>query len=247
MLASRFARREMPLHSDGPIVSFSFDDAPRSAMLTGARVLQAHGVRATYYLSLGLLGTTNEIGPIGDLADVERVLADGHEIGCHTYGHLDAWATTPATYLQSVARNQVELSRLLPGQRFRSFAYPKNGATLAAKRGVQSFFDCCRGGGQDINHGLVDLNLLQACFIDRRAGMDAATLRRLIDRNAQERGWLIFAAHDVSEDAADFACTPDLLESLVRMSLDSGAIVEPVASACALLRTRAPVNALSTV
>lgn len=238
-LASRFARRELQLGSNTPLVSFSFDDAPRSALRAGARILETHGVRGTYYLSLGLLGTTSELGPIGDRGDVERTVADGHELGCHTHDHCDAWTTSAQTYLASVEHNRAELAHWMPQQRLRSFAYPKNGATLAVKSSLAARFDCCRGGGQTFNAGTADLNLLNACFIDRRARLDLHSLRALVERNAERRGWLIFAAHDISDDASPFACSPRMLDALVRMSLDAGAHVLPVAAACARLHADA--------
>ncbi len=240
-LASNFRRRELPIRTDRALVSFSFDDAPRSALDVGARVLQASGARGTYYLSLGLLGTTSELGPIARREDVERVVADGHELGCHTFDHCDAYDTPARTYVESVERNRQALAQWLPKQAFPSFAYPKNGATLAVKPALAARFACCRGGGQTFNTGSIDLNLVQACFIDRRAQLDLSALRALIDANAERRGWLVFAAHDVSDEASDFACTARLLEALVRHCLDAGSHVLPVAAACTRLLASARV------
>src|SRR5262245_52879038 len=36
------------------VVSFTFDDFPRSAARVGAEVVEAHAARATYYVSMGL-------------------------------------------------------------------------------------------------------------------------------------------------------------------------------------------------
>lgn len=234
-LASRLHRREATIHGGRAMVSFTFDDAPRSAFETGAAVLEAHGARGTYFMSLGLLSTTTEIGPIGSPDHLERAVAQGHELGCHTYDHHDAWFTARNDYLASVDRNRETIGRLLPGYRFRTFAYPKSGATAAVKPALARRFDCCRGGGQTFNAGTVDLNLLQACFIDRHAKADLAFASSLIDRNAEAGGWLIFAAHDISDDASPFSCPPAYFESLVRRAVDSGALVLPMADACARL------------
>jgi hypothetical protein len=236
MFAVRVARRELRLCAPYPLVSFTFDDAPRSAFCAGTRILEAQGIRGTFYLSLGLMGTNSELGPIGNADDVRQAAQAGHELGCHTYAHLDAWSTPVREYVESVERNRQCLATMLPGYRFTSFAYPKNGATLSAKRAIASRFDSCRGGGQAGNSGVADLNHLQACFIDRRAGMDMSRLQNLIDFNSRRRGWLIFAAHDISDDAGDFSCSPARLETLVRACLDSGAQVLPVSAALARLR-----------
>ena len=205
-------------------------------------MLEGCGARGTYYLSLGLLGTTSELGPIADRDDVQRVVAQGHELGCHTFDHCDAYDTAPHAYVESVDRNRQALAQWLPNEVFSSFAYPKNGATLAVKPALAARFQCCRGGGQTFNAGSVDLNLVQACFIDRRAQLDLDMLRALIDSNAEQRGWLIFAAHDISDEESAFACPPTLLEALVRHSLDAGSQVLPEATACEHLRTCASAH-----
>ena len=38
------------------MVSFTFDDLPKSAVTTGAGMLEAHGARGTFYVSGGLVG-----------------------------------------------------------------------------------------------------------------------------------------------------------------------------------------------
>lgn len=238
-LASRLHRRELRLSAGKPTVSFTFDDAPRTAFVTGAAVLEAHAARGTYYMSLGLLSTRSELGPIAEPADLERAVERGHELGCHTFDHHDAWTTDTSRYIDSVDRNRAALRRILPGHAFRSFAYPKSGATAAVKPALEKRFECCRGGGQTFNVGDTDLNLLSACFIDRRARVDLRLVCDLVARNAEAGGWLIFAAHDISEDDTDFACSTTFFEATVRRAIDSGSRVLPVAAACERLRIEA--------
>lgn len=218
-----------------PLVSFTFDDAPRSAFERGGGVLEHHGVRGTYFVSLGLLSSLSEVGPIADADELNAAADRGHELGCHTFDHHDAWHVSAADYIASVDANQHALETIRPGERFRTFAYPKSGATHAVKAELARRFVCCRAGGQSFNSGVVDLNQLKACFIDRRAHADLDFLRQLIDDNAERRGWLIFAAHDISAAPGDFACSEDRLDKLVRHALASGAEVLPVATACARL------------
>ncbi len=232
-LARRFARRPLSLDSTAPVVSFTFDDAPRSAFVEGAHILEAHGARGTYYTSLGLLGQTTELGEIAGPAELTRAVERDHELACHTYDHHDAWFTAPRDYVASVARNAQRLDELVPGYTFANFAYPKSGPTVTVKRLLAGRFASCRGGGQTFNAGVADLNHLRACFVDRRARMTTEQLEWLIDANARAKGWLIFAAHAVSDAPSDFACAPSLLEFLLRRSLDAGASVLTVRAALA--------------
>jgi peptidoglycan/xylan/chitin deacetylase (PgdA/CDA1 family) len=238
-LAGSLHRRDIVLGAPVPIVSFSFDDAPLSAFERGGAILESHGARATYFVSLGLAGSQSDTGLIAGMRTIAEAQARGHELGCHTFDHHDAWQVTPEVYIASVDANRKALRDILPQAQFRSFAYPKSGATHRVKTALEERFDCCRGGGQSFNSGVADLNLLQACFVDRRARLELDDALALIDANAEHRGWLIFAAHDISNLDEDFACSEQRLESLVRHAISSGAQILPVAVACDLLRATA--------
>src|SRR3954463_8778250 len=88
-MASHFCRRMMPIKTPVPVISFTFDDAPRTAFTTGGNILGNHGIKATFFVSLGLLGSETEIGPIASADDLRRSVDDGHELGCHTFDHFD--------------------------------------------------------------------------------------------------------------------------------------------------------------
>ena len=238
-LAARLHRRELRLAGSRATVSFTFDDAPRTAFGAGAAILEAHGVRGTYFMSLGLLSTTSEIGPIAEPGDLERAVERGHELGCHTFDHRDAWYTDRGSYIASVDSNRVALQELLPGHAFHSFAYPKSGATAAVKPALAQRFECCRGGGQTFNTGTIDLNLLSACFVDRRARVDLRFVSSLIERNAEAGGWLIFAAHDIAVGDTEFACSTTFFENIVRRAVASGSRVLTVSAACKQLHLEA--------
>jgi peptidoglycan/xylan/chitin deacetylase (PgdA/CDA1 family) len=185
---------------------------------------------------LGLLDTVTEIGRIADGDCLRDAVSAGHELGCHTFHHLDAWHVGRSAYISSVEANRAALESYLPGYRFRSFAYPKSGARLGVKAELERRFDCCRGGGQTFNCGVTDLNLLKACFIDPYAKTNLAFLRDLIDRTVRERGWLILAAHDISDRETPFSCSPAFLTEVVRCAADSGASLIPVGEACGMYR-----------
>lgn len=235
-LASSFQRRDLRVASSVPLISFSFDDAPCSSFDVGGPILEAHNARATYFMSLGLLGSQTELGLIAGPDHLARAVQAGHELGCHTFDHLDAWHTPSERYIASVDANSRALSTILPGYAFRVFAYPKSGARLGVKSALARRFDCCRGGGQSINSGVIDLNLLSACFLDQRAKVNIEFIRELIDCNARTNGWLIFAAHDISDRGSLFGCSAAFFEKVVRYSARSGAQLMPIGEACAQLR-----------
>src|SRR6185295_12765996 len=116
--------RPVTVDAREPIISFTFDDFPRSALLTGGAILERFGLKGTYYASLGLMGQTAPTGAICVPEDVSAVVARGHELGCHTFAHCDSWNTKTHEFERSILKNQAALERLLPGAFFRTFSYP---------------------------------------------------------------------------------------------------------------------------
>jgi len=111
------------------------------------------------------------------------------------------------------------------------------------KHRVAPYFLSCRGGGQRINAGTVDLNLLSAYFLEKSRDR-IQSVRDVIDENRVARGWLIFATHDVSHIPSPFGCTPGFFENVVTYAIDSGARIIPVVKALEMLC--APGAAIST-
>ena len=237
---SRWGRRAFRLRSDVPYVSFTFDDYPRSAWAEGGRILRDHGVHGTYFVSLGLLGRDSVSGPIATRQELEQTVEDGHELGCHTFDHLDGTQAGPDAFVASIAANRAALCDVFPEAELPVFAFPLEGPTLAVKREVGRRFLACRGGGQSFNAGEIDLNLLQSFFIDWKTRDDIDGIRRLIDANAASRGWLILDTHDVAAAPSAYGCTPACFEAIVLHACQSGARVLSMARVCRELRVPPP-------
>lgn len=228
-------RKPIAINLERPLISFTFDDFPRSALLAGGRILAANRLAGTYYTALGLLGTEGPSGPLFVLNDLLALLAEGHELGCHTYGHCHAWNTDVAAFEESVVRNRSALSELVPGAKFQSLSYPISEPRPLTKRNAARHFLCCRGGGQTFNSGTADQSRLAAYFLEKsRDNIQAVKI--VIDENCQARGWLIFAAHDIADNPSPYGCSPKFFEDVVEYAIDSGASILPVAEAMKTLR-----------
>lgn len=226
------------MRNDVPIISFTFDDFPRTAYHIGGTILRSHGVRGTYYAALSLAGTLEPVGEIFSPDDLETLVADGHELGCHTFAHCHSWNTAPAAFEQSIVDNARRLSEWVPEASFTTLAYPLSGPRPTTKRRAANHFSCCRAGGQSFNAAVVDRGLLAAYFLEQARHADA--VKRIIDQNSAARGWLIFATHDVCETPSPWGCTPGFLESIVRYASRSGAVVLPVDEAWHVVRGQVP-------
>ncbi len=235
-VSRRLFKQLVEMRNSTPLISFTFDDFPRSALLAGGQILKRHGVRGTYYASLGLMGQTAPTGSIFLADDFPVLLAKGHELGCHTFAHCDSWETAPQVFEQSIIDNQRALSRLIPDVTFRTFSYPITCPRPFTKRRVSRHFACSRYGGQTYNAGTIDLNLVAAYFLEKDRD-DIAPVQRAIDLNRQAGGWLVIATHDVAEEHTPYGCTPSYFEEVVKAAVDSGAKVLPVVEALELVRT----------
>jgi len=232
-----FGRRPFVLPAGRAIVSFTFDDFPRSALLAGGGILERFNAAGTYFASLGLAGQTTRAGEIFQLPDLPLLMSRGHELGCHTYDHCPAWETAPAAFEASIIRNAETLRRLVPGAEFRTLSYPIDNPRPETKRRSARYFACARGGGQTFNAGCVDLNYLAAFFLEQSRDRPAA-IEQVIDANRRAGGWLILATHDVAERPTRFGCTPELFEHVVDHAVKSGAEILPVYRAWERIQSR---------
>jgi hypothetical protein len=126
--------------------------------------------------------------------------------------------------------NRDALRRLVPAAIFRSFSYPISTPKPYTKWRASRHFLCCRAGGQYINIGTTDLNLLNAYFLEKSLE-DLKAVKELIEHNRQMRGWLIFATHDISSNPTQYGCTPGFFAEVVECAIASGACVLPIADA----------------
>jgi peptidoglycan/xylan/chitin deacetylase (PgdA/CDA1 family) len=232
-MARWFGRRPWRLQLDRPVISFTFDDFPRSALTNGGAILREHGLTGTYYASFGLMGSQTPTGEIFTTEDVDELVRQGHELACHTFDHCDSWNTDPSDFEASILRNREAVARHVPGLTLKSFSYPISWPRPDTKRRVAAYFECARGGGQTFNTGVADLNYLKAFFIEQsRDNLDA--IKQTIDANTRVNGWLIFATHDVCDAPTRFGCTPRMFEEVVEYSAKSGAAILPVSKALSL-------------
>ncbi len=227
-------RRAKPLDKpvNGPVVSFSFDDFPRSAAHTGARIIESVGGRATFYACTGLSGTSNHMGDIFLPEDLHRLNAAGHEIGAHSDGHVDMFKADPDAALADITTNISTLRLMGHHAPVDQFAYPYGETIGVLKRRLVDRFAAARGILPGINAQGSDLMQLRAVEIgDSEWMMQRAT--RLLDACIASSGWLIFFTHDVRERPSGFGISPAALEHLAQLARDRGARILPVGQAIA--------------
>jgi peptidoglycan/xylan/chitin deacetylase (PgdA/CDA1 family) len=221
-------RRTIALGDLGPIVTFSFDDFPRSALTRGADIIEGFGGRATYYVSMGLMGNSNDLGEQFDSADLLALVERGHDVASHTFGHLSARTTQFEEFLKDVNRGEHAIQDWIDFETANNFAYPYGDVTVSVKKQLGPRMKSCRGTFGGLNGPDVDLNLLRANRL--YGGIDQSEVaKRLIVENEKRRSWLLFYSHDVADNPSRFGCTPALLEEIVSFSADHGSKIMTVA------------------
>jgi hypothetical protein len=227
-IISAVERREFRLPPGGPLVSFSFDDFPRSALQVGGAILKSYGMCGTYFTAMGLVDKVSpNMGPYFGTGELESLLKEGHELGSHTFGHISCRATPLVEFEADVMRGKEAVERLTGAVRSHPFSYPYGHATWRAKGTIGARLASCRGIFPGINTSPVDLNLLRANSL-YNSSCDLEAVSRLIMENTERRGWLIFYTHDLSNRPSEFGCTSAQFDSVVRLVDRAQATVLPV-------------------
>ncbi len=226
-LARALPRRLVTIAPERPIVSFSFDDAPASALANGARILEAHGARGTFYVAGGLAGRVHEGRTMLDAAECRALVARGHELAHHTFSHRKP-VSLGFGYGRDLARNDAWLGDIQPARRH-NFAFPYGLTSPMAQRAADRRFRSARGVLPGINRGAVDLGHLLT--VELKPGLDPDERLGWIDATASPPGWLIYFTHDVQDAPSPWGCPPALLERLVAQARAAGAEVLTVDAA----------------
>jgi peptidoglycan/xylan/chitin deacetylase (PgdA/CDA1 family) len=223
-------REVMQVPTTEPIVSFTFDDVPASALDAGAAILEAHGARGTFYIAGGLEGHVEPGRILIDRAGCRTLAARGHELGCHSFSHRDLRHVDGDALAEDLACNAAYLNAIDPRVARRNFAYPYNSGSFAKRALLGDAFRTCRAAGEGINRGPTDPAFLRAVEI-RQPQQHVLSLPRWIDALVADPGWLIFFTHDVSPQPTPHGCTPPSFHLLVAYALARGCQVLTVDAA----------------
>jgi len=225
-MLSSVQARVISLKQQIPIVSFSFDDFPRTAYTAGGRILRSYGLRSTYYVAPELIGTKNDLGDQMTAEDIDAVLAEGHEIGSHTFSHSSCRRLSTKMYERDVFRGR-DVLRAVTGTDAGSFAYPYGHVPFLLKGRIGAQMSSCRSIYAGINGAATDLNLLRANSLYGDTDQ-LAKAESLLNANEKQCGWLIFYTHDVRLNPSPWGCTPELLERTTALAVEKGFRILPV-------------------
>lgn len=221
-------RRPARLDLTRPVVTFSFDDIPASAAHEGAAVLEARGVRGVFYVCAGLYGRDGHMGRFADAAEIRRLAERGHEIGGHTFDHIDCRRAAPAALAADLDANDRALAAFGPAPHF---AFPYGEVSPRAKALLSRRYATLRGVHKGLMRDGDDLNQMPGVGIEGAGG--EAVARAWIDRAVRRNAWLILYTHDVRPSPSPWGCTPEVLAAAVDHALASGCEIRTISQVLA--------------
>ena len=216
-----------------PVASFTFDDFPRSAWDAGAPVLERFGARGTFYAAGRYCGAREDGLDYYDAAMLRVVVAGGHEVGCHSFGHQPGPAMAPEALEADLARNAAFLGEAAGLTGPFSFAYPFGLVSTRTKRLAGARYPSARGIHPGVNGRDSDLSQLKAIALERRSWRPDV-VERWVETARAEQAWLVFFTHDVGEDPSPYGCTQAMLEHALAAVTAGGFDLAPVKQALAL-------------
>ncbi|MEE2936356.1 MAG: polysaccharide deacetylase family protein [Planctomycetota bacterium] len=226
-----FPARPFKIGGSQSVVSFTFDDIPVSSSTTGAGILEASSVLGTFYVCTGQISGVLDGNLIANDKDVVRLAKAGHEIGCHTVSHASVQAISAMDREREFAENSRSIERIT-GLRPCSFSFPYGHAGPVSRQHALKHYLSARSVVPGSNHGWCDLGYLKANAVYHNS-YDLDAVRVLLDACRNHPHWVIFYTHDVSDRPSEWGCTPQELESIVRLAKASNARILPVKQAIA--------------
>lgn len=186
-------------------VSLTFDDARASQVTNGLDLFSRHGLRATFYV--------NPRSMVKQVDGWKKIAAAGHEIGNHSDTHPCSgnfqWSRNNALEDYTMARLEEDFAKAereieqLVGVKPATFAYPCGSKFIGRGAATQSYVPLIakrylagRGFRDEAANDPEHADFAQLLGIDSD-GMPFEKMKDLVERAAPQRGWLVFAGHEI--------------------------------------------------
>jgi peptidoglycan/xylan/chitin deacetylase (PgdA/CDA1 family) len=197
-------------------VSLTFDDGYYSAFSKGIPILDAVGIKCTFYTITTLVNDTYD-GYVTQ-AQLQTLYKNGHEIGNHTRTHPDLTLVTPTQLTSETSGAESDFSTLFNLPAPQTFAYPYdqyNDTVVAAVQasGVRGARDSDYGGA---NNATSNPFLLDSQPSEYDLGTDnVATVTGWIQQAVADKMWVIILWHRVDETGNPISVPSTVIQGVV--------------------------------
>lgn len=217
-------RTKQPASFSKPMISITFDDGKLTSYLNGAKQLEQHGFKGTYYVNPGLLATKGYM--TGD--NVVDLLSRGHQIGSHTNTHIDVTSFAPKDVVRELDLSNQAIKKY--GIQDIDFASPYGKHDAAIVPFIMERQASHRGTEAGINTKQnFNPSNLKGLFM--RKEVTDAQLRAYLNAAKNYNGWLILIYHEIELSDSPFVLDKATLERHLNIIKESGIQVQTVRSA----------------
>jgi peptidoglycan/xylan/chitin deacetylase (PgdA/CDA1 family) len=192
------------------VLSITFDDGLRHGAEVACEILAQHGLNATFYIVTGwvepIRAAVKEPYNVGrshgDWSFWRRVRDAGHEVGSHTFSHINAGGKkamlVPWLVGREIERSYADLAREVPQVRY-TIAMPWNTGTGRSEMLVRRRFSGCRVGGP-LFYNRMDASdrFRLASWAPSPATREAEFAEAIF--GIPENGWLILQFHSFDDE-----------------------------------------------
>lgn len=192
------------------LLSITFDDGLRNGAEIACEILAAYRLQATFYVVTGWIEpirtsireSYNAGRSHGDWQFWRGVRDAGHEVGSHTFSHVNAGGKKalimPWLVGFEIGRSKADLVREVPQARY-TISMPWNAATARSERHVRSHFCGCRVGSALAYNRLDALETYRLASWAPPPSLNESELEKAIAA-IPENGWLILQFHSFDDE-----------------------------------------------
>ncbi|MEM2874349.1 MAG: polysaccharide deacetylase family protein, partial [Candidatus Nanoarchaeia archaeon] len=195
-----------------------------------AKLLENYGWRGTFYISAGLVGKEFENISLMSKEQIHELYKKGHEIGSHTYSHINASEVSVEEYEQDVLRGK-EVAGIVT----ENFAFPHGDDSK--KEIVLKYYKTARGVKNPCINNFSSKELCGVILVSTNDNYK--DLRQHLDKLKANGGWLILVIHNIDENPR---LNIDLTEKQLTWVLDqvnqSGIPVKTIAEVLSDVETK---------
>jgi peptidoglycan/xylan/chitin deacetylase (PgdA/CDA1 family) len=196
-------------------VTLNFDDATDDHWAVARSMVNAAGLKATFYVVTGFLDTSAHL----TRGQVIQLWREGHEIGVHSRTHRDLSLIAPHEWIDEMIGSMSDVYWLLHPY---GYEWPRDPFTFAYPFGVYNddlvslakwAFVASRSTDAGSNTAQTNRSTL------RRRGVESTTsfsqIRSWIDGAVASHEWLILVFHLLDHSGRQYSTTPEMLQQVV--------------------------------
>jgi peptidoglycan/xylan/chitin deacetylase (PgdA/CDA1 family) len=198
------------------LVSIDFDDDWQTSYTNGLPVLNQLGLKATFYINGGTVGTKGFM----TTTQVKSLVTSGEEIASHSYYHDDLVTIPFASAQNEITTNNTYLKNLT-GQTIYDFATPYGSYNTPLLDTVMQYHQTQRDTSGQLNYKYsFNPRVVHSILITKSTTV--AQVNALLQQAKLNGAWLVFTYHQVASGGDNYTITKAALQNQLQAIKNSG-------------------------